>query len=220
MQMDRVTAEVRAEERRLQIEKANKVLWDQTDGVKAVHSKILLCDVIKENELLIEQKKMVQGLRNAQELAFVEQQRQALEVSDARATSSVQRRRSSLTTLIASLGAGHVQAQDERVLAPGHMQLVLVPLYPSGCHCRCAGHRRLYTVQLPGYRSIVVLALIECCSTNTICWMREQPLQIVQVVGMWASVLQPGMSCYWRCQPLRADTMSVAVCCRLQMRRS
>ena len=80
VQMDRVTAEAKAEQRRLQIEKANKVLWDETDGVKAVHSKILLCDVIKENELLIEQKQMVQGLKRAQEQAFVEQQRQALEV--------------------------------------------------------------------------------------------------------------------------------------------
>lgn len=80
-QLDRQEAEIRAEQRRIQIERANKILFDETDRVKGFHSKMLLSDVMHENEQLKEIKRQIEVLKRAQEQAFVEQQRQALEVS-------------------------------------------------------------------------------------------------------------------------------------------
>jgi hypothetical protein len=45
LQADRQEALVRAEQRRMAIERANKVLFDATDDVKALHSKLLLSEV-------------------------------------------------------------------------------------------------------------------------------------------------------------------------------
>lgn len=47
-QADRQEAIVRAEQRRMAIERANKVLFDATDDVKALHSKLLLSEVSKQ----------------------------------------------------------------------------------------------------------------------------------------------------------------------------
>lgn len=80
IQVDRDEAELRAEARRIQIERANKILFDETDRVKGFHSKLILSDVMKENEGQVVQKKGMAVLRRAQEAAFVEQQKQALEV--------------------------------------------------------------------------------------------------------------------------------------------
>lgn len=82
LQADRAEAELRAENRRIQIERANKILFDETDKVKALHSKMLESDAIKENETLIGYKKQIEVLKKAQEAAFVEQQRQAMEVGE------------------------------------------------------------------------------------------------------------------------------------------
>jgi hypothetical protein len=79
-QVDRNEAEIRAENRRLQIERANKMLFDETDRVKGFHSTMIVADVIKVNEGLIGYNQQVTALTRAQEQAFVEQQRQALEV--------------------------------------------------------------------------------------------------------------------------------------------
>lgn len=79
-QLDRQEAELRAEQRRIQIERANKILFDETDRVKGFHSKMLLCDVMHENTQLQEVKRQIEVLKRAQEQAYVEQQRQALEV--------------------------------------------------------------------------------------------------------------------------------------------
>ncbi len=79
-QLDRQEAELRAEQRRIQIERANKILFDETDRVKGFHSKMLLCDVLHENTQLQEVKRQIEVLKRAQEQAYVEQQRQALEV--------------------------------------------------------------------------------------------------------------------------------------------
>lgn len=48
--------------------------------VKGLHSKMLLSDAMKENDTQLEYKKQIEVLKKAQEAAFVEQQRQAIEV--------------------------------------------------------------------------------------------------------------------------------------------
>ena len=79
-QVDRQEAELNAEQRRLQIERANKILFDESDRVKNFHSTLMKADTMAENEVLMGYKKQIAVLRKAQEAAFVEQQRQALEV--------------------------------------------------------------------------------------------------------------------------------------------
>lgn len=83
VEADRAEAEIRAEHRRIQIERANKILFDETDKVKALHGKMLQSDAIKENEALVEFKKQIEVLKKAQEATFVEQQRQAMEIAEA-----------------------------------------------------------------------------------------------------------------------------------------
>uniref|UniRef100_A0A6S8NDH6 Trichohyalin-plectin-homology domain-containing protein n=2 Tax=Dunaliella tertiolecta TaxID=3047 RepID=A0A6S8NDH6_DUNTE len=83
IEADALEATLQAENRRVQIERANKVLFDETDKVKTLHGKMLESDAIKENEALVAYKKQIAVLRKAQDAAFVEQQRQALEAADA-----------------------------------------------------------------------------------------------------------------------------------------
>lgn len=73
-------AAMQAENRRIQIERANKILFDEKDKIKALHGKMLRSDAIQENESLVAYKKQIEVLRKAQDAAFVVQQRQALEV--------------------------------------------------------------------------------------------------------------------------------------------
>lgn len=83
VEMDKAEAELRAEQRRMQIERANKILFDETDRVKGFHSAMLLSDVVHENNQLVGYKRQIEVLKRAQEAAFVEQQRQAQELADA-----------------------------------------------------------------------------------------------------------------------------------------
>lgn len=45
LQADRQEALVKAEQRRMAIERANKMLFDDTDDIKALHGKLLLSEV-------------------------------------------------------------------------------------------------------------------------------------------------------------------------------
>eukprot|EP00798_Chlamydomonas_sp_ICE-L_P002204 gene2204-33764_t len=83
VEVDRGEAEMRAESRRMQIERANKILFDETDRVKGFHSAMLVSDVVHENNALVGYKRQVDVLKKAQEAAFVEQQKQAQEMAEA-----------------------------------------------------------------------------------------------------------------------------------------
>uniref|UniRef100_A0A7R9V0J8 Trichohyalin-plectin-homology domain-containing protein n=1 Tax=Chlamydomonas euryale TaxID=1486919 RepID=A0A7R9V0J8_9CHLO len=82
IQIDKQEAALRAEDRRLQIERANKILFDESDRVRGLHSALQKCDVLQDNETLIGFKKQIGVLRKAQDAAFVEQQRQALDIAE------------------------------------------------------------------------------------------------------------------------------------------
>jgi len=73
---------IKAEERRMQIERANKILYDQTDRVKAFHAKMLHSDVIKENEKQIDFKKQIATLKKEMDEDFLVQQKAALEIAE------------------------------------------------------------------------------------------------------------------------------------------
>eukprot|EP00878_Enallax_costatus_P034326 GHUV01038051.1.p1 GENE.GHUV01038051.1~~GHUV01038051.1.p1 ORF type:complete len:163 (+),score=48.34 GHUV01038051.1:328-816(+) len=78
---DRQEALVKAEQRRLALERANKMLFDETDDIKGLHGKLQLAETLAENEALTEHKKRIQALKKEQEQRFVEQQKRALGVS-------------------------------------------------------------------------------------------------------------------------------------------
>jgi hypothetical protein len=56
LEIDREEEALQAEKRRLAIERANKMLYDSTDRVKSLHSKLMLADVMEERERQIEVK--------------------------------------------------------------------------------------------------------------------------------------------------------------------
>mmetsp|Transcript_10473 Transcript_10473/g.29777 ORF Transcript_10473/g.29777 Transcript_10473/m.29777 type:complete len:474 (-) Transcript_10473:192-1613(-) len=79
---DERQARIKAEERRVQIERANKMLYDQTDRVKAFHGTLLRSDVMLENEKQIEFKRHISGLQKKLDGEFLVQQKEALEIAE------------------------------------------------------------------------------------------------------------------------------------------
>lgn len=56
VEIDKEEEALQAEKRRLAIERANKMLYDSTDRVKSLHSKLMLADVMEERERQVEVK--------------------------------------------------------------------------------------------------------------------------------------------------------------------
>mmetsp|Transcript_5625 Transcript_5625/g.14269 ORF Transcript_5625/g.14269 Transcript_5625/m.14269 type:complete len:461 (+) Transcript_5625:108-1490(+) len=81
-EMDRKEAKLKAESRQLQIDRANKMLYDETDKVKSFHSALLLSDVLKEREHQVEYKQHIATLKKKHESVFVKEQERALEVAE------------------------------------------------------------------------------------------------------------------------------------------
>ena len=82
-QVDAMEAALKAEQRQLQIERANKMLYDETDKVKAFHSSLLLSDVLQERENQIAYKQARQTVKKRHEAEFVRKQKEALEIAEA-----------------------------------------------------------------------------------------------------------------------------------------
>eukprot|EP00951_Prasinocladus_malaysianus_P017425 scaffold137349_cov40-Prasinocladus_malaysianus.AAC.2 len=77
---DQRRSRIKAEERKQQIERANKMLYDETDRVKMFHAKLLHSDVMQENQEQIEFKKHLQTMKKQMDEEFLSQQKEALEV--------------------------------------------------------------------------------------------------------------------------------------------
>jgi len=71
------------EKRRLAIERANKMLYDGTDRVKSLHSKLQYADVMMERERQIELKKVLKHRELATEERFYQKQQEAIRRMDA-----------------------------------------------------------------------------------------------------------------------------------------
>jgi hypothetical protein len=83
VEIDREEEALQAEKRRLAIERANKMLYDSTDRVKALHSKLMLADVMEERERQIELKQR-QRLREVEaEERYYQKQQDAIRRMDA-----------------------------------------------------------------------------------------------------------------------------------------
>jgi len=82
-EIDREEEALQAEKRRLAIERANKMLYDQTDRVKALHSKLLLCDVMAERERQIALKKTINQRAAIDDARWYAKQQEAIRRMDA-----------------------------------------------------------------------------------------------------------------------------------------
>lgn len=95
-QADREEARWRAEQRRIQIERANKMLFDDSDRVRNFHSTVLMSDVIKENEALATFKQQIAGVKAKQEADFLAQRELALKAQDEKTAAQAEARRQQL----------------------------------------------------------------------------------------------------------------------------
>ena len=80
--IDAIEAEIMAESRRLQIDRAKKKLYDNNDRVKALHSSLLLSEVLSEREAQIEYKKTIKVLRKVESDEWAKQQVKELEIKE------------------------------------------------------------------------------------------------------------------------------------------
>lgn len=80
VQIDEQDAEERAELRRKQIESANKMLYDDTDRPKKLHSKMLLSDVMQERVAQMDYAQQIKALKQKQDADFLVQQTARLKV--------------------------------------------------------------------------------------------------------------------------------------------
>ena len=80
VQIDEQDAEEKAELRRKQIEAANKMLYNDTDRPKKLHSKMLLSDVMHERVAQMGYAQQIKALKHSQDTAFLVQQAARLKV--------------------------------------------------------------------------------------------------------------------------------------------
>merc|ERR1719375_349153 len=85
------------EKRRNAIERANKILYEESDRMKTFHSKMMLCDVLAEREAQVALKEELGKLEQIREERYLEMERQATatcsSASYARRTTSARPRR-------------------------------------------------------------------------------------------------------------------------------
>ena len=80
--IDREEAAIAAEKRRMAIERANKMLYDDSDKVKSFHSNLMLSDVLKEREAQIEITRQKKKNERRREKYWAEMQTEACEEYD------------------------------------------------------------------------------------------------------------------------------------------
>jgi len=83
VEIDKEEEALQAEKRRLAIERANKMLYDSTDRVKALHSKLMLADVMQEREKQDDLKKTLAAKELAEEERWYQKQQEAIRRMDA-----------------------------------------------------------------------------------------------------------------------------------------
>lgn len=74
--VDAEEAKIQLDQRRATIERANKLLYDESDRMKSFHSKMMLCDVIAEREAQVTLKEELKKLEQVREDRFLEMEKQ------------------------------------------------------------------------------------------------------------------------------------------------
>ena len=80
LQIDRIEAEEAAARRRQQVEAANRMLFSQNDRVQALHSRLLLSEILVERQRQIEYAAGIRALEAANEQEWLLRQAAALKV--------------------------------------------------------------------------------------------------------------------------------------------
>jgi hypothetical protein len=80
MQIDRRHAEEEAGRNMLQIERSNRMLWDEREDSRAFQSKLLLSEILAERESQVHWAAKLEDKKKQQERDFLETQRLELEV--------------------------------------------------------------------------------------------------------------------------------------------
>merc|ERR1719386_102838 len=73
--VDAEEAKIQLEQRKATIDRANKLLYDESDRMKSFHSKMMLCDVLAEREAQVNLKEELSKLEQIREERHLEMQR-------------------------------------------------------------------------------------------------------------------------------------------------
>lgn len=74
--VDAEEAKIQLDQRRATIDRANKLLYDESDRMKSFHSKMMLCDVLAEREAQVNLKEELKKLEQIREDRFLEMEKQ------------------------------------------------------------------------------------------------------------------------------------------------
>jgi len=74
--VDAEEAKIQLDQRKATIDRANKLLYDESDRMKSFHSKMMLCDVLAEREAQVSLKDELKKLEHVREDRFLEMQKQ------------------------------------------------------------------------------------------------------------------------------------------------
>jgi len=83
LEIDKEEAALQGEKRRLAIERANKMLYDNTDRIKSLHSKLMLADVMEERQRQLELKRRLRQQEIEDEERWYQRQQDAIRRMDA-----------------------------------------------------------------------------------------------------------------------------------------
>merc|ERR1712194_996934 len=75
--IDAEEAKIQLEKRKFTIDRANKLLHDESDRIKSFHAKMMMCDVLGEREAQVHLKGELQQLEEIREDRFVEMEKQS-----------------------------------------------------------------------------------------------------------------------------------------------
>merc|ERR1712151_468476 len=74
--IDAEEAKIQLDQRKATIERANKLLYDESDRMKSFHSKMMMCDVLAEREAQLSLKGELRKLEQIREDRFLEMEKQ------------------------------------------------------------------------------------------------------------------------------------------------
>merc|ERR1719387_825703 len=74
--IDAEEAKIQLDQRKATIDRANKLLYDESDRMKSFHSKMMLCDVLAEREAQMSLKGELKKLEQIREDRFLEMEKQ------------------------------------------------------------------------------------------------------------------------------------------------
>merc|ERR1719410_3335068 len=74
--VDTEEAKIQLDKRKNTIDRANKLLYDESDRMKSFHSKMMLCDVLAEREAQVSLKGELNKLEHIREDRFLEMEKQ------------------------------------------------------------------------------------------------------------------------------------------------